>query len=1087
MAGPVLYSGKRKLAPSTPTRASSTPHPHHHHQPHHHHHHYHYYLTTPPSLGETIGGSKETPHMINQDCSPTQSSNQITTSVYPTSPSRPPAVTLASDSDPVPVSCSSSVIQAAQRRQKPCSSDYSSLSSSESPRASDASTRSDTGTSPGSTSSSCSNNTLIKNGDLNFKKTILGGDLSPIASCGGESGIGAAPSVSLAPSPDPSSKDPFDRSPATPTSGCLKGGGRTVSGAHVQFDTPYDEEEQQPLQDTVVTQDGQINLHKSASTPTTVDQLSRLWTRLQPDTSPSEVTNLQTGKKWRRRRHVSGSSSISLGSSSSSSSNNSRTTELERRAPDGGWGWVIVAASFMVHCIADGVTMSFGVLFVELLSYFNESKSITSWVGSLFMAIPLLAGPLASMLTDRYGCRTVTIIGALIAAFGFFVSAFVNSIPLLLLTVGIVTGLGLAVCYVAAIVIVAFYFEKKRSLATGIAVAGSGIGTFLFAPLIQHLMDDWGWRLSFIILAGIFLNMVVCGALMRDLEWTPRNANGSAPPVGLQSSRRGSTSHSSETIGGRASGVGMAIPSLAELRRLVQSGDVAALLSPDDTPAGTLRGSASLVLLPTFLSWSQVLPPDVLPCLSSRTNVYEVVSHVYPHLLSHSFSSHVPTPDTKHKMTDYASTTMTSIGSSGGYSQGHHVPPQPPTPALPTSTPEPPQGIDTGTNTPASPPPDSSPPYKSPKKKLDIKLGFSSSGEDAGDEADIEEEGEEERQEEKMEESMAMLGGGRSRMGSLRQPGLRRISAGCMGGTVSPPPPVAPLRNMRVNRQSMTYRGAMLNIHRYRLRASSCPDIYRNSIITIAKDQDETVWTYLDDMGEMLRSCIDVRYCLDTAYFIFAVSNFVLYVFYDTVYMYLTDYAQGVGVSADDSANLISVIGILNCVGMVVMGYVGDQSWSSPILIYNVSMVVCGVSVITMPFLTNYWLLGVASAIFGLFISANYALTSVIVVELVSLESFSKAYGLLLLIQGIANLIGPPLVGFIADTTGDYVMPFVVSGIFIVSCGLILNAIPLIKRYRTLRPTQSTPDIPIDKNCESLVPTVITPKGKSSGGEPVIV
>lgn len=98
-------------------------------------------------------------------------------------------------------------------------------------------------------------------------------------------------------------------------------------------------------------------------------------------------------------------------------------------------------------------------------------------------------------------------------------------------------------------------------------------------------------------------------------------------------------------------------------------------------------------------------------------------------------------------------------------------------------------------------------------------------------------------------------------------------------------------------------------------------------------------------------------------------------------------------------------------VHQVVMGYVGDQTWSSPILIYNVSMVMCGLSVIAMPFLTNYWLLGFAAAIFGLFISANYALTSVIVVELVSLESFSKAYGLLLLIQGIANLIGPPLVG----------------------------------------------------------------------------
>lgn len=69
MACSVLYSWRRKLAPSTQTRASST---HSHHHPHHHpHHHHHYYLTTLLSSGETIGGSKETPHMSNQDCSDT--------------------------------------------------------------------------------------------------------------------------------------------------------------------------------------------------------------------------------------------------------------------------------------------------------------------------------------------------------------------------------------------------------------------------------------------------------------------------------------------------------------------------------------------------------------------------------------------------------------------------------------------------------------------------------------------------------------------------------------------------------------------------------------------------------------------------------------------------------------------------------------------------------------------------------------------------------------------------------------------------------------------------------------------------------
>lgn len=47
------------------------------------------------------------------------------------------------------------------------------------------------------------------------------------------------------------------------------------------------------------------------------------------------------------------------------------------------------------------------------------------------------------------------------------------------------------------------------------------------------------------------------------------------------------------------------------------------------------------------------------------------------------------------------------------------------------------------------------------------------------------------------------------------------------------------LRNMRFRRGSSVHRGAFLNIHRYKLKASSCPDIYRNSFISLPKDVDE--------------------------------------------------------------------------------------------------------------------------------------------------------------------------------------------------------------------------------------------------------
>jgi hypothetical protein len=46
-------------------------------------------------------------------------------------------------------------------------------------------------------------------------------------------------------------------------------------------------------------------------------------------------------------------------------------------------------------------------------------------------------------------------------------------------------GVGFGLIYLPAIVCVSMYFEKKRAFATGIAVCGSGLGTFVMAPVSQ--------------------------------------------------------------------------------------------------------------------------------------------------------------------------------------------------------------------------------------------------------------------------------------------------------------------------------------------------------------------------------------------------------------------------------------------------------------------------------------------------------------------------------------------------------------------------------------------------------------------------
>lgn len=206
----------------------------------------------------------------------------------------------------------------------------------------------------------------------------------------------------------------------------------------------------------------------------------------------------------------------SLTSSSSSSSDDD---EIKPHIPEGGWGWIVVFASLILSMIMDGISFSFGLLYVKFLDEFGASSSDTSWIGSLFMAVPLISGPIMSALVDKYGCRMMTIVGGLIAALGFVISSKVNSIGIMYLTFGTLSGLGLGLGYVTAVVSIAFWFDKKRTLAVGLSASGTGIGTFLFSPLTNYLIAEFGWRGTTLILGGLFLNMCVCGALMRDPDW----------------------------------------------------------------------------------------------------------------------------------------------------------------------------------------------------------------------------------------------------------------------------------------------------------------------------------------------------------------------------------------------------------------------------------------------------------------------------------------------------------------------------------------------------------------------------------------
>ncbi|RUS70172.1 hypothetical protein EGW08_022064 [Elysia chlorotica] len=188
--------------------------------------------------------------------------------------------------------------------------------------------------------------------------------------------------------------------------------------------------------------------------------------------------------------------------------------------PDGGWGWVVVFSSFAISMLVDGVCFSFGIFFDEFRKEFGGSKSETSWIGSVLNGTYLAVGPVVSALVNVFGCKKVVTAGAIVAFFGFFISTYSRSLGALIFTYGFLGGFGFGLMYLPAIVMVGYYFERRRALATGIACCGSGIGAFCFAPLCEYLLEEFGWRGATWIISGLVLNGVVFAMFYKPIEMT---------------------------------------------------------------------------------------------------------------------------------------------------------------------------------------------------------------------------------------------------------------------------------------------------------------------------------------------------------------------------------------------------------------------------------------------------------------------------------------------------------------------------------------------------------------------------------------
>lgn len=141
----------------------------------------------------------------------------------------------------------------------------------------------------------------------------------------------------------------------------------------------------------------------------------------------------------------------------------------------------------------------------------------------------------AGRWSDKYGPKLVVCGGALLLGIGFVLSGFIQSKMQLYITYGVIAGLGGGMIYLPPIATAPKWWPDRRALATGFAVVGLGLGSFLMGPLATYIITNYGWRSVFWWCGiGMCVMALVAGSLLKvpPKGWAPAGWKPPAPAAG---------------------------------------------------------------------------------------------------------------------------------------------------------------------------------------------------------------------------------------------------------------------------------------------------------------------------------------------------------------------------------------------------------------------------------------------------------------------------------------------------------------------------------------------------------------------------
>ncbi|KAL3229726.1 putative transporter ESBP6 [Nakaseomyces bracarensis] len=199
---------------------------------------------------------------------------------------------------------------------------------------------------------------------------------------------------------------------------------------------------------------------------------------------------------------------------------NKDTGELDL-PPDGGYGWVCAFCVFLVMFSTWGCNSGFGVFLGFYLNndtYPGASKYDYAFTAGLTVFLGQGLAPFVMVLMRVIGLKPTMLFGDALLLAGFLLASFSKKIWQLYLTQGVLAGAAISLVFVPATAVIPGWFLKRRAIAMGISLLGTGAGGVTYGLAVNKMIQNDGntrWALR-ILAITCSISIIVATALIKE-------------------------------------------------------------------------------------------------------------------------------------------------------------------------------------------------------------------------------------------------------------------------------------------------------------------------------------------------------------------------------------------------------------------------------------------------------------------------------------------------------------------------------------------------------------------------------------------